>query len=311
MQQIIERAIQEIEKAVVGKNAVIRTLLTAVLADGHVLLDDIPGVGKTTLAVAVSRALGLEFRRIQFTPDVLPSDITGYSVYDRQSGGFTYMPGVLTSANLLLGDEINRTSSKTQSALLEAMEERQVTVDGQTHPLKTPFLVIATQNHVGTSGTQPLPFAQLDRFLVRLKIGYPDFESQMEIIRGRQLENPVEKVAPATDRAGVLNMQREAQEVVVKDSLVAYMTQLAVATREHPDIELGVSPRGALCVNRMAKARAYLEGRDYMLPEDVRAVFTDVCSHRILLSQSARGAQTAEQVLRSVLEEVPVPDGIR
>ncbi|MGI5897362.1 MAG: AAA family ATPase [Oscillospiraceae bacterium] len=312
MQTILHQILAEIQKVVIGKESVVETLLTAILADGHVLLDDIPGVGKTTLAIAISRALGLDFRRIQFTPDVLPSDITGYSLYDKQSGELIYMPGVVTAANILLGDEINRTSSKTQSALLEAMEERQVTVDGKTHPLKNPFLVIATQNHVGTSGTQQLPFAQLDRFLVRLKIGYPDFESQMEIIRDRQQENPVDRIRQITNSQMILQMQKETQNVIVKDSLLAYITRLTMATREHPDIELGVSPRGALCTNRMAKACAYLAGRDYMIPEDVRSVFIDVCSHRILLSQRARaGMATAEQVLCEVLKMTPVPDGTK
>ena len=308
MHVLIGQIIDEIEKVVVGKRPVIEMLLAAILADGHVLLDDVPGVGKTTLAVTVSRTLGLEYKRVQFTPDVLPSDITGYSLYDKQSGGFVYMPGAVSAASILLGDEINRTSSKTQSALLEAMEERQVTVDGQTHPLKNPFIVIATQNHVGTSGTQPLPYAQLDRFLVKLSIGYPDFEHEMDIIRGRQSSNPVDAVKQITDCEKVLEMQNAVRNVTVKDSLISYITALASATREHENTELGISPRGALCVNRMAKAMAYLNDRDYMIPKDVRDVFLCVNSHRILLSQKARAAQvTAEQVLTDVLDKVPVP----
>ena len=310
MQDIIRNILDEIQKAIVGKREVIQTLLTAILADGHVLLDDVPGVGKTTLAVAVSRVLGLDYKRIQFTPDVLPSDITGYSLYDKQSGGFVYMPGAVTAANILLGDEINRTSSKTQSALLEAMEERQVTVDSQTHALQSPFIVIATQNHVGTAGTQPLPYAQLDRFLIKLEIGYPDFHSQMEIIRDRQIDNPVDTLRQITGREQVLNMQEDVRRVTVKDSLISYITALAVATREHPDVTLGISPRGALCVNRMAKALAYVLGRDYMIPKDVRDVFSAVCAHRILLNPKANsGETTAERVLSEVLKTVPVPDG--
>ncbi|MDR1892715.1 MAG: MoxR family ATPase [Oscillospiraceae bacterium] len=308
MQKELIPILEEIHKAFIDGNGTAGILLTAILANGHVLLDDIPGVGKTTLAMSASRVLGLEYRRVQFTPDVLPSDITGFSMYDKQSGGFVYMPGVVTAANILLADEINRTSSKTQSALLEAMEERQVTVDGQTHPLKNPFLVIATQNRVGTAGTQQLPFAQLDRFLVCLKLGYPDFEGQMEIIRDRQNGNPVDAIKQIADCGQVLSMQNAAQAVTVKDSLVAYITRLAIATREHSDVELGISPRGALGVNRMAKALAYLSGRDYMIPGDVRNVFLPVCGHRILLKQES-GQTTPEQILTEILEKVPVPDG--
>ena len=310
MQNVVEAILSEIQKTVVGKRDVVQTLLTAILADGHVLLDDVPGVGKTTLAIAVSKVLGLDYKRIQFTPDVLPSDITGYSLYDKQSGQFVYMPGAVTAANILLGDEINRTSSKTQSALLEAMEERQVTVDGRTHGLQSPFIVIATQNHVGTAGTQPLPYAQLDRFLVRLSIGYPDFESQMEIIRDRQTGNPVDALCQITTQEQVLNMQEAVRHVTVKDSLIAYITKLAAATREHKDVMLGLSPRGALCVNRMAKALAFVNGRDYVVPKDVREVFFNVCAHRILLQATAKNEETtAEQVLADVLKTVPVPDG--
>jgi len=308
MQQIIQEILAEMQKAIIGKQAVIETLLTAILADGHILLDDVPGVGKTTLAIAASRVLGLDYKRVQFTPDVLPSDITGYSLYDKQSGGFMYMPGAVTTANILLGDEINRTSSKTQSALLEAMEERQVTVDGQTHGLQTPFIVIATQNHVGTAGTQPLPYAQLDRFLVRLSIGYPDFDSQLDMIRDRQTGNPVDTLRQITAREQVLAMQQATRRVTVKDSLLAYITTLVVQTRNRPDVTLGISPRGALCINRMAKALAFIKGRDYMIPKDVRDVFLYVCAHRILLN-SKNEQTTAEQVLSDVMKAVPVPDG--
>ena len=310
MQKTIQDILTEMQKAIVGKQEVTQTLLTAILANGHILLDDVPGVGKTTLAVAVSHVLGLDYKRVQFTPDVLPSDITGYSLYDKQSGGFIYMPGAVTAANILLGDEINRTSSKTQSALLEAMEERQVTVDGQTHGLKTPFIVIATQNHIGTAGTQPLPYAQLDRFLIRLSIGYPDFESQMEMIRDRQTCNPLDTLRQITNHEQILEMQKQAQSVTVKDSLIAYITKLSTETREHPDITLGISPRGALCINRMAKALAFVNGRDYMIPKDVRDIFLCVCEHRILMNPKAKnGEATAEQALLDVLEKVVVPEG--
>ncbi len=300
----------EIQKAVVGKQDVIKKILMAILARGHILLDDVPGVGKTTLALALSRSLGLICRRIQFTPDVMPSDIVGFSVYNRETGQFEYRPGVVNGTNLLLGDEINRTSSRTQSALLEAMEEGQVTVDGNTYPLPEPFIVIATQNNVGTAGTQLLPYAQMDRFLVRLSVGYPDFEAQMGILRDRQRTDPLESVARVVSREDVLTMQRESQAVVSQDSILAYITRLAMASREHPMTELGISPRGALFLDRMAKARAYLLGRDFVIPEDVQAVFQDVSAHRVLLSQKARLAgYTVTSVLEDLLRQVSVPDG--
>jgi len=311
MKNEIQKVIDEIQKVIVGKQAALTKLLIAVFAGGHVLLDDVPGVGKTTLAMAAARAMGLEYKRIQFTPDVLPSDIIGFSVYSKETGKLSYMPGVAIGANILLGDEINRTSSKTQSALLEAMEERQVTVDGITHELEQLFIVIATQNNVGTAGTQLLPFAQLDRFLMRLTIGYPDLESQMSIIRDRQTSNPRDSVRQVLSIADVLRMQEEVQNVTLKDSVIAYIAQIAEASRENAQIELGISPRGALFIARAAKARAYVLGRDYVIPEDVREVLLDVCAHRIILSQQARaGKITAQQVLQGIIETVKVPDGV-
>ena len=309
MEKKLQAIISEVQKAVIGKQTVIEKVLMALLADGHILLDDIPGVGKTTLALALSRALGLQYNRIQFTPDVLPSDIVGFSVYNKETGGFTYKSGVVTNTNLLLGDEINRTSSKTQSALLEAMEERQVTVDGSTYPLQTPFTVIATQNNVGTAGTQTLPYAQMDRFLVRLSIGYPDYEAQMTILRDRQNAEPLSAVREVVTRDEVVQMQREVRSVTAKDVVLDYITRLAMASREHPMLELGISPRGALFLDRMAKAHAYLAGRDYVTGEDVQAVFCDVCAHRVILSQEARlGAKSAQDVLQELLHRVDVPD---
>ena len=309
MEKKLQAIISEVQKAVIGKQTVIEKVLMALLADGHILLDDIPGVGKTTLALALSRALGLQYNRIQFTPDVLPSDIVGFSVYNKEAGGFTYKSGVVTNTNLLLGDEINRTSSKTQSALLEAMEERQVTVDGRTYPLQTPFTVIATQNNVGTAGTQTLPYAQMDRFLVRLSIGYPDYEAQMTILRDRQNAEPLSAVREVVTRDEVVRMQREVRAVTAKDVVLDYITRLSMASREHPMLELGISPRGALFLDRMAKAHAYLAGRDYVTGEDVQAVFCDVCAHRVILSQEARlGAKSAQDVLQELLHRVDVPD---
>lgn len=312
MNQNIEPVIREVEKAVVGKRPVIEKVLMALLAGGHILLDDVPGVGKTTLAVALGKALGLSCRRIQCTPDVLPSDIVGFSMYDKGREGFRYVPGIVTDANLLLADEINRTSSKTQSALLEAMEEGQVTVDGEIHRLRAPFCVIATQNQVGAAGTQPLPHAQLDRFLVRLSIGYPDYESQKELIRDRQTADPMDQIRQAADAERILSMQREVRAVTVKDEMVDYITRLAMASREEPALRLGISPRGALYVNRMAKAAAYLAGRDYVVVEDVQGVFSDVCAHRVVLSRSAGPEQDAPaRILEGLLAAVPVPHAIR
>ena len=309
MEKKLQAIISEVQKAVIGKQTVIEKVLMALLADGHILLDDIPGVGKTTLALALSRALGLQYNRIQFTPDVLPSDIVGFSVYNKETGGFEYKSGVVTNTNLLLGDEINRTSSKTQSALLEAMEERQVTVDGRTYPLQTPFTVIATQNNVGTAGTQMLPYAQMDRFLVRLSIGYPDYEAQMTILRDRQNAEPLTAVREVVTRDEVVRMQQEVRAVTAKDVVLDYITRLTMASREHPMLELGISPRGALFLDRMAKAHAYLDGRDYVTGEDVQAVFCDVCAHRVILSQEARlEAKSAQDVLQDLLRRVDVPD---
>ena len=309
MERKLQAIITEVQKAVIGKQTVIEKVLMALLADGHILLDDIPGVGKTTLALALSRALGLRYGRIQFTPDVLPSDIVGFSVYNKVTGGFDYKSGIVTNTNLLLGDEINRTSSKTQSALLEAMEERQVTVDGRTYPLQTPFTVIATQNDVGTAGTQMLPYAQLDRFLVRLSIGYPDYAAQMTILRERQNAEPLAAVREVATRDEVVQMQREVRAVTAKDVILDYITRLAMASREYPMLELGISPRGALFLDRMAKAHAYLAGRDYVTGEDVQAVFCDVCAHRVILSQEARlGAKSTQDVLQELLHRVDVPD---
>lgn len=309
MRQELEAVLHEIQKVIVGKETVIRKILMAMIAEGHILLDDVPGVGKTTLAVAMSRALGLKYHRIQFTPDVLPSDIVGFTIYDKNSGAFVYRPGVVNDANLLLGDEINRTSSRTQSALLEAMEERQVTVDGNTYPLEKPFFVIATQNNVGAAGTQFLPYAQVDRFLVRLSIGYPDHASQMKMLQDRQMADPADQVRCAAEKEDILRMQREAASVTVRENIVDYISRLAIASREHELVEVGISPRGALFLNRLAKARAYTEDRDYVTAADVQAVFADVCAHRILLSRKAYAqGKTVAQVLDDLLRSVEVPD---
>lgn len=305
MRPQLENVLREIEKVIAGKRKVAEKILMAMLAEGHVLLDDVPGVGKTTLAVALSRAVGLSFRRIQFTPDVLPSDIVGFTMYEKGSGSFVYRPGVLNHVNLLLGDEINRAASKTQSALLEAMEERQITVDGNTYPLEAPFLVIATQNSVGTAGTQILPYAQMDRFLVCPSLGYPDYEAQMTMLRDRQDANPLDKVETVLGKEDLIAMQREVRAITVREVIFDYIVRLATASREHEDVEIGISPRGALFLDRMAKAKAYLEGRDYVTGADVQDVFMDVCAHRVLLKE---GAGTVKQVLEELLKKVETPD---
>ena len=311
MNRQTEAVIREIEKVIIGKRSVVERVLMAVLSEGHILLDDVPGVGKTTLAVACSRVMGMDYHRIQFTPDVVPSDIIGFSIYNKATGAFEYNPGVVMT-NLLLADEINRTSSKTQSALLEVMEEGQVTVDGQTHALPKPFVVIATQNPVGSAGTQLLPQAQLDRFMIRLQMGYPDFDSQVNILRDRQTENPLELIHQVIMGTDILSMQEEVRQIHVEDSILEYVTRLATETRDDEMIRLGVSPRGALAVVRMAKAHAYLEGRDYVTPEDVQQVFIDVCGHRLILNPRARVADlSAEDILKGVLKRTKSPDSGR
>ena len=309
MQNELEKVRRELEKVIAGKSDVIGKVLTALVAGGHILLDDVPGVGKTTLAVALGKVLDLNCRRIQFTPDVLPSDIVGFSMYDKETGAFLYRPGAVNGANLLLGDEINRTSSKTQSALLEAMEEKQVTVDGNTYPLQTPFFVIATQNHVGMAGTQMLPCAQMDRFMVCLTVGYPDHDAQMEMLRARITSDPLSAVQKSMSREALLNMQREAMGVTVKDSVLDYITRLTLASRVHPWLDLGVSPRGALHLQRVCQARAFMEDRDYVTASDVQAVFHDVCAHRIVLSRKARAEGiTPAQALDALLRDTANPD---
>lgn len=305
----IECVLTEVGKVILGKETVLLKILTAMLAGGHILLDDVPGVGKTTMAVALSRTMGLEFRRIQFTPDVLPSDIVGFTLYDKNSGDFVYRPGTVSGANLLLCDEINRTSSRTQSALLEAMEERQVTVDGTVYPLQDPFLVIATQNNVGTAGTQFLPYAQVDRFMVRLSIGYPDHASQVRMLRERRLSDPMELLRCVLRKEDLLNLQQAVREVTVRDSILEYISALTEASREHEMTEIGISPRGALFLDRFARAKAAIDGRDYVTAADIRDSFEDVCAHRILLKGRALSASaTVRQVLADLLRTVRVPD---
>lgn len=310
MEPVIEKILSEVKKVIIGKDEILEKILMAFISQGHVLLDDVPGTGKTTAALAFSRTLGLKYARIQFTPDVLPSDITGYTVYDRNAGKFIYREGAVMT-NLLLADEINRTSSKTQSALLEVMEECQTTVDGKTYKLPEPFIVIATQNPVGAAGTQLLPHAQLDRFTVKLKMGYPNHDSQIEILRDRQTGDPLSSVMQAATANDIIQMQQKAKQVHMSDKLLDYVTTLAEASRTHPLVTLGVSPRGALAVCRMAKSRALINGRDYVIPDDISSIFSDVCAHRIILSAKAKiNDTTAESILEEILNSVKRPDAI-
>lgn len=299
--------LNEVKKAVVGKDPVLVWVLTVILARGHILLEDIPGVGKTTMALAFSRALGLEHGRVQFTPDVLPSDITGYSIYDKQTGSMRYQPGAVL-CNLFLADELNRATSRTQSALLEAMEEGQVTVDGVSHRIPQPFCVFATQNPTGASGTQLLPDSQMDRFTVRLSIGYPTPEAERSMVLSRQSGDPLAQVRQVVSREELLAMQEQTAQVYMKDSLVDYIVALVGATRTHPDILRGASPRATLSVSAMAKAAAYLQGRDYVVPKDISSVYVNTVAHRLLLSPEpeARGV-TAEQVLAQILKRTSAP----
>ena len=299
--------LQEIEKVIVGKNEIVEKVLMAVLAGGHVLMEDVPGVGKTTTAMTFAKVLGLDTRRVQFTSDTMPSDIIGYSMYDKDKNDFVYKPGAVMT-NLLLADEINRTSSKTQSALLEAMEELRVTVDGTTYELPKPFVVLATQNPVGSAGTQLLPSAQLDRFMIKISMGYPDFNSEINILKDRHSENPLNRITSIVSKEELEALIQEAAKVEIADSIYEYVTHLSKATREHELIQLGVSPRGALAVCRMAKAYAYLHGRDYVIPEDVSSVFSDVCAHRLVLSTKARMMEeNPKTILRAIIEKVDMP----
>ena len=297
----------ELAKIIKGKSEITDKIIMAVLAEGHVLLEGVPGVGKTTTALALSRLMGMEFQRIQFTPDVVPSDVTGFTMYDKESNSFIYRPGSVM-CNLLLADEINRTSSKTQSALLEVMEEGMVTVDGESHPVPKPFVVIATENPVGSSGTQMLPESQLDRFMISTTMGYPDHDSLVDILRDRQEVNPLQNAKAVLNSEEILELQAQVRKVYVSDEVLSYIADLAEATRKHELIMLGLSPRGTLALCRMAKAAAYLAGRDYMVPEDVVTVFKDVAGHRMVLESRARYEEkTAKQILGEILETVPSP----
>ena len=305
--QKIQQVLEEIEKVVIGKNEILEKIFMAIRASGHVLMEDVPGVGKTTTAMAFARVLGLETRRVQFTSDTVPSDVLGFSIYDKKEERFVYKPGAIMT-NLLLADEINRTSSKTQSALLEAMEERHVSVDGKTYPLPTPFVVLATQNPTGSAGTTMLPNSQLDRFLIKISMGYPDLKSQISILQDRHTTDPLEKAQPVLNKEQLQELIAQTTAVHVAEPIYAYIANLAQATREHAAVQLGVSPRGALAVCRMAKAYAFVGGRDYVVPEDVAAIFPDVAAHRLMLNAKARMMELdAGQITQEILKQVTMP----
>ena len=297
----------EVKKVIMGKDDCVEKVMAAILAGGNVLLEDVPGVGKTEMAIAFSRACGLKSNRVQFTPDVMPADITGFSMYRKDTESFVYRPGAVM-CNLLLADEINRTSPKTQSALLEVMEEGNVTVDGVTRQVPRPFIVLATQNPVGSFGTQRLPEAQMDRFLICISMGYPEPEDEIAMLKNRRKGRPLDGIRPVVSGDELLAMQEETEDIFIHDALYKYMTLLSVATREHEMLELGMSPRGTLALGQMARAYAYINGRNYCVPKDVKKALFDVGIHRIRLNQKARiSGKQAEDILSEALERVKEP----
>lgn len=312
IQEKIDILQKEVSTVIKGKDEVIRKVIMAILASGHVLLEDVPGLGKTTLAKAFSKALEFANKRIQFTPDTMPSDIVGMSIYNEQTNAFEYVEGAAVNCNLLLGDEINRTSSKTQSALLEAMAEGCVTVDGVTHQLLEPFVVMATQNPVTSGGTQALPDSQLDRFMICLSMGYPDAESQLAILKNVSDRDLIEKVQSVMTIEDVKQAKSYVKNMQVKDEILRYIICLCEKTREHEHVELGISPRGVGALAEMAKAFALCEGRTYVVPDDVLAIFPDVCAHRLILNTKARRENvTAYEILEEIAQQTEKPKLLR
>ena len=307
MQKIMEAVVNELRKVIVGKDDVIRKVLMVVIAGGHILLEDVPGVGKTTLALGLSKVMNLDYRRMQFTPDTMASDIMGFSVYNKETGQLEYKPGA-AMCNLFLADEINRTSAKTQAALLEVMEEGGMTVDGVTHKTPDPFVCIATQNPLGSAGTQKLPDSQLDRFTARLSMGYPDLASQVDIVKQRQLTDPMDTVRPLISATHIKAVRKAVQTVHMEDEVIRYAAELCEKTRSAEAVEQGVSPRAVLALVQMAKAAALMDGRNYAIPHDIKSVFIDVCAHRLVLTARARiRKETEEKVLQGIMAEVNPP----
>lgn len=304
----INKILAEVKKAVIGKDAVIIKVLLAILCKGHILIEDIPGVGKTTLALAFSKTLSLEHNRMQFTPDVLPTDVTGFTIFNKSKNNFEFRPGV-AFCNLFLADEINRTSSKTQSALLELMEEKSVTVDGVTYKLPEPYTVIATQNPIGSAGTHSLPDSQLDRFMIKLSMGYPTPSDELSILKSKNSANPLENVSAVADANMILKLQEAVSEVYVDDKINEYIVALSNATRKHPLLKLGVSPRGTLALMQLSKGIAVAMGRDYVIPDDVAFICHDVFAHRIILNSKAKlSDKTAADIISEILKNTPAPN---
>ena len=300
------RIIKEVSKVIVGKDETMIKVLLAIVAGGHILMEDIPGVGKTTMAVSMSKALGLEYNRVQFTPDVLPSDITGYSIFDKNTGTMSYQKGAVL-CNLFLADELNRATSRTQSALLQAMEEGEVTVDNNTYPVPQPFIVIATQNPTGAKGTQMLPDSQMDRFMLRVSMGYPSHEDEIEMIRRRQKGIRPESVEQVVSRQELLQIRKEAEIVFIKDALIEYIVTLCEKTRQDPHIVQGASPRASLALTALSKATAWIQGRDYVLPRDIRFVFHDCVEHRLVWSAEMTEETEKTAVLADLFASVKAP----
>lgn len=302
-----KQIVYEVGKVIVGKDDVIIKMLLAILAGGHILMEDIPGVGKTTMAVAFSKALGLDYNRVQFTPDVLPSDITGYSIYDKDTGTMNYQKGAIL-CNLFLADELNRATSRTQSALLQAMEEGEVTVDNLTYPVPQPFVVIATQNPTGAKGTQMLPDSQLDRFMIRLSMGYPDAAAEAEMIRRKQQGINLEQVQQVTSKEDIIHIRSEAERVYIKDALIDYIVKLCTVTRKDSRILQGASPRAAISLTALAKATAWIQGRDYVMPSDIRFVFADSIQHRLIWAQENQSFSRQRLIVKELFESVKAPE---
>ncbi len=307
IQDFSNRLISNVEKVIFGKRETVELTVICLLCQGHLLIEDVPGVGKTMLAKALARSIGGAFKRIQFTPDMLPADVTGTSIYNQKTGEFEFRSGPIM-AQIVLADEINRATPKTQAALLEAMEERQVTVDGVTHLLNPPFLVLATQNPIEYEGTFPLPEAQLDRFLMRISLGYPTPDQLIAILDAQQYQHPIEKIAQVTTTGELLEMQEQIKSVYVDPLIKQYIVELVDKTRAHPDVYLGASPRGALALYRTAQARAVMHGRDYVIPDDIKALAQSTLAHRVIISPAARIKDIdTGGILDELLRSIPVP----
>ncbi|MBQ3563617.1 MAG: MoxR family ATPase [Clostridia bacterium] len=306
---MLKKIIKNVENVIVGKRDAIELVITALISNGHILLEDVPGVGKTRLIAAVARSIDGSFKRIQFTADVLPSDVTGFSVYNQKSGEFEFKNGAIMS-QFVLADEINRTSPKTQAALLEAMEEKQVSVDGVTYKMPQPFMVMATQNPIEFMGTFPLPEAQLDRFLIKISVGYPDAESERSVLSMHQMDDPFESLQAVATPEDIINIQNEVKKVFVHENLEKYIVSIVSATRNHLSVRLGASPRASLALYRTAQATAYINGRDFVIPDDIQKMVIPVMAHRIILSQETKFSNTtADDVLNEIKKSVPVPSG--